>query len=130
MFYEVGLVYMCTRLVVNVTQFFISFYFIVTLRYVGLVSIAIVSLLVRKLVFAALALSHFLTPKMARWVCPFSVESGTFVYGAMGFTDKISNCIAILFIQITRQTLQDLPEQYGEFRRRFSASRKARHLFE
>ncbi|KAE9020687.1 hypothetical protein PF007_g4691 [Phytophthora fragariae] len=58
------------------------------------------------------------------------VESGTFVYGAMGFTDKISNCIAILFIQITRQTLQDLPEQYGEFRRRFSASRKARHLFE
>ncbi|KAE9241472.1 hypothetical protein PF004_g7031 [Phytophthora fragariae] len=125
MFYEVGLVYMCTRLVVNVTQFFISFYFIVTLRYVGLVSIAIVSLLVRKLVFAALALSHFLTPKMARWV-----ESGTFVYGAMGFTDKISNCIAILFIQITRQTLQDLPEQYGEFRRRFSASRKLRHLFE
>ncbi|KAE9148769.1 hypothetical protein PF005_g7251 [Phytophthora fragariae] len=81
MFYEVGLVYMCTRLVVNVTQFFISFYFIVTLRYVGLVSIAIVSLLVRKLVFAALALSHFLTPKMARWVCPFSVilSMGNFI---------------------------------------------------
>ncbi|KAE9133618.1 hypothetical protein PF007_g3256 [Phytophthora fragariae] len=168
MFYEVGLVYMCTRLVVNVTQVFISFYLIVTLD-MSASSIAIVPLLVYlsgflatfflrylneslgrtgsfalgvALIVVALVLSYFLTPETATWVYPFSVilgmgnsiimvtsvcltgdlvgnnvESGAFVYGAMSFTDKISNGIAILFIQNTRQTLQDLPEQDGEFLR-------------
>ncbi|EGZ22613.1 hypothetical protein PHYSODRAFT_558093 [Phytophthora sojae] len=168
MFYEVGLVYMCTRLVVNVTQVFISFYLIVTLD-MSATSIAIVPLLVylsgflatfflrylnealgrtgsfalgAALIVVALVLSYFLTPETATWVYPFSiilgmgnsiimvtsvcltgdlvgnnVESGAFVYGAMSFTDKISNGIAILFIQNTRQALQDLPEQDGEFLR-------------
>ncbi|POM63668.1 Glycoside-Pentoside-Hexuronide (GPH):Cation Symporter Family [Phytophthora palmivora] len=168
MFYEVGLVYMCTRLVVNVTQVFISFYLIVTLQ-MSATSIAIVPLLVylsgflatfflrylneslgrtgsfalgAGLIVVALVLSYFLTPETATWVYPFSivlgmgnsiimvtsvcltgdlvgnnVESGAFVYGAMSFTDKISNGIAILLIQNTRQQLQDLPEQDGEFLR-------------
>ncbi|KAH7482219.1 hypothetical protein PRIC1_008296 [Phytophthora ramorum] len=168
MFYEVGLVYMCTRLVVNVTQVFISFYLIVTLD-MSATSIAIVPLLVylagflatfflrylneslgrtgsfalgAGLIVIALALSFFLTPATANWVYPFSVilgmgnsiimvtsvcltgdlvgnnvESGAFVYGAMSFTDKISNGIAILFIQNERQKLQDLPDEDGEFLR-------------
>ncbi|GMF17596.1 unnamed protein product [Phytophthora lilii] len=168
MFYEVGLVYMCTRLVVNVTQVFISFYLIVTLQ-MSATSIAIVPLLVylsgflatfflrylneslgrtgsfalgAGLIVIALVLSYFLTPETATWVYPFSVilgmgnsiimvtsvcltgdlvgnniESGAFVYGAMSFTDKISNGVAILFIQNTRQQLQDLPEEDGEFLR-------------
>ncbi|OWZ13030.1 Glycoside-Pentoside-Hexuronide family transporter [Phytophthora megakarya] len=168
MFYEVGLVYMCTRLVVNITQVFISFYLIVTLQ-MSATSIAIVPLLVylsgflatfflrylneslgrtgsfalgAGLIVLALVLSYFLTPENATWVYPFSVvlgmgnsiimvtsvcltgdlvgnnvESGAFVYGAMSFTDKISNGIAILFIQNTREQLQDLPVQDGEFLR-------------
>lgn len=168
MFYEVGLVYMCTRLVVNVTQVFISFYLIVTLQ-MSATSIAIVPLLVylsgflatfflrylnealgrtgsfalgAALIVLALVLSYFLTPETATWVYPFSIilgmgnsiimvtsvclegdlvgnniESGAFVYGAMSFTDKISNGIAILFIQNERQKLQDLPDQDGEFLR-------------
>ncbi|KAL3670186.1 hypothetical protein V7S43_004501 [Phytophthora oleae] len=168
MFYEVGLVYMCTRLVVNITQVFISFYLIVTLQ-MSATSIAIVPLLVylsgflatfflrylnaslgrtgsfalgAALIVLALVLSYFLTPETATWVYPFSVilgmgnsiimvtsvcltgdlvgnniESGAFVYGSMSFTDKISNGIAILFIQNTRQQLQDLPDEDGEFLR-------------
>ncbi|RLN74059.1 hypothetical protein BBJ28_00000370 [Nothophytophthora sp. Chile5] len=168
MFYEVGVVYMCTRLVVNVTQVFISFYLIVTLQ-MSATSIAIVPLLVyisgflatfflRYLneslgrtgsfalgacfIVGALTLSYFLTPATAVWIYPFSIllgmgnsiimvtsvclegdlvgnniESGAFVYGAMSFTDKISNGIAILFIQNERQKLQDSPEADGEFLR-------------
>ncbi|KAG2529534.1 hypothetical protein JM16_002023 [Phytophthora kernoviae] len=168
MFYEVGMVYMCTRLVVNITQVFISFYLIVTLQ-MSATSIAIVPLLVylsgflatfflrylnealgrtgsfalgAGLIVVALVLSYFLTPETAIWIYPFSIvlgmgnsiimvtsvclegdlvgnniESGAFVYGAMSFTDKISNGIAILFIQNERQKLQDFPEEDGEFLR-------------
>ncbi|TMW60785.1 hypothetical protein Poli38472_000827 [Pythium oligandrum] len=168
MFYEVGMVYMCTRLVVNVTQVYISFYLIVTLK-MSATSIAIVPLLVyvsgflatfflrylnevmgrtgsftlgSALVVLALSLSYLLTPETATWIYAFSVilgmgnsiimvtsvclegdlvgnniESGAFVYGAMSFTDKISNGIAILFIQNEREKLQDLPVEDAEFLR-------------
>ncbi|TDH69058.1 hypothetical protein CCR75_004916 [Bremia lactucae] len=168
MFYEVGLAYMCTRLVVNVTQVFISFYLIVTLE-MSATSIAIIPLLVyvsgfmatfflrylnesfgrtgsfalgTGLVAGALALSYFLTPESATWIYPFSValgmgnsiimvtsvcltgdlvgnniESGAFVFGAMSFTDKISNGVAILVIQNMRQHLQNAPDEDGEFLR-------------
>lgn len=168
MFYEVGMVYMCTRLVVNVTQVFISFYLIVTLK-MSATSIAIVPLLVyvsgflatfflrymnevlgrtgsfnlgSALVIAALALSYVLTPETATWIYAFSivlgmgssiimvtsvclegdlvgnnVESGAFVYGAMSFTDKVSNGVAILLIQNEREKLQDSPLEDAEFLR-------------
>ncbi|CAI5729268.1 hypothetical protein KXD40_008573 [Peronospora effusa] len=168
MFYEVGVVYMCTRLVVNITQVFISFYLIVTLD-MSAISIAIVPLLVylsgflatfflrylneslgrtgsfalgAGMIVLALTLSYFLSAKTATWIYPFSiilgmgnsiimvtsvcltgdlvgnnVESGAFVYGAMSFTDKISNGIAILLIQNTRQQLQDLPNEDGMYLR-------------
>lgn len=168
MFYEVGVVYMCTRLVVNVTQVFISFYLIVTLK-MSATSIAIVPLLVyvsgflatffmrylnevwgrtgsfnlgSALVVVSLALCYSLTPETATWIYAFSVilgmgnsiimvtsvclegdlvgnniESGAFVYGAMSFTDKVSNGIAILLIQNEREKLQDFPIQDAEFLR-------------
>lgn len=168
MFYEVGMVYMCTRLVVNVTQVFISFYLIVTLK-MSATSIAIVPLLVyvsgflatfflrylneamgrtgsfmigSLLIILALMLCYVLTPETATWIYAFSVilgmgnsiimvtsvclegdlvgnnvESGAFVYGAMSFTDKISNGIAILLIQNEREKLQDLPLEDAEFLR-------------
>ncbi|TYZ65243.1 hypothetical protein PybrP1_012339 [[Pythium] brassicae (nom. inval.)] len=168
MFYEVGIVYMCTRLVVNVTQVFISFYLIVTLK-MSATSIAIVPLLVyvsgflatfflrymnevlgrtgsfvlgSALVAVSLALCYLLTPESATWIYAFSVilgmgnsiimvtsvclegdlvgnnvESGAFVYGAMSFTDKVSNGIAILLIQNEREKLQDSPLEDAEFLR-------------
>ncbi|KAF1320483.1 Glycoside-pentoside-hexuronide, partial [Globisporangium splendens] len=168
MFYEVGAVYMCTRLVVNVTQVFISFYLIVTLQ-MSATSIAIVPLLVyvsgflatffmrylnevwgrtgsftlgSALVVLSLTLCYVLTPETATWIYAFSIvlgmgnsiimvtsvclegdlvgnniESGAFVYGAMSFTDKISNGIAILLIQNEREKLQALPEEDAEFLR-------------
>jgi Na+/melibiose symporter-like transporter len=168
MFYEVGVVYMCTRLVVNVTQVFISFYLIVTLE-MSATSIAIVPLLVYVsgflatfflrylnevlgrtgsfslgciLIVVSLGLSYLLTPSTATWIYVFSailgvgnsiimvtsvclegdligsnIESGAFVYGAMSFTDKISNGIAILLIQNEREKLQNAPAEDAEFLR-------------
>ncbi|KAI9907117.1 hypothetical protein PsorP6_016256 [Peronosclerospora sorghi] len=71
-----------------------------------------------------LTLSYYLSPDTSLWIYPLSsilgmsnsiimvksvcltgdlvgthVESGAFVYGAMSFTDKISNGLTILFIQ-------------------------------
>ncbi|KAI9907049.1 hypothetical protein PsorP6_003097 [Peronosclerospora sorghi] len=89
-----------------------------------------------------LTLSYYLSPDTALWISPLSsilgmgdsiimvksicltgdlvgthVESGAFVYGAMSFTDKISNGLAILFIQNTRQQWQDVPQADGAFLR-------------
>ncbi|CEG45370.1 Predicted sugar transporter [Plasmopara halstedii] len=102
MFYQVGLVYMCTRLVVNITQVFISFYLIVTLQ-MSAMSIAIVPLLVylsgftatfflrylneslgrmgsfalgAGLIVVALVLSYFLAPETAKWIYLFSIVLG------------------------------------------------------
>ncbi|RHX99573.1 hypothetical protein DYB36_012616 [Aphanomyces astaci] len=160
MFYEVGMVYMCTRLTVNVTQVYIPFLLTVTLHMTA-TSIAIVPLLVyvsgvfsflatfllrwmnekmgREGTFAAggalvslsLGLTWLLTPETSGWIYLLSVllglgnsivmvtsvclegdlvgdscESGAFVYGAMSFTDKISNGIAVLWIQNQREAIQ------------------------
>ncbi|KAI9912980.1 hypothetical protein PsorP6_006626 [Peronosclerospora sorghi] len=167
-FYQVAIVYMCTRLIVNITQVFISFYLIVTLE-MSATSIAIVPLLVylsgffatfclRRLnesmgragsfalgagfIVLPLTVSYYLSPDTALWIYPLSsllgmgnsilmvtsvcltgdlvgthVESGAFVYGAMSFTDKISNGLAILCIQNTREQWQDVPLEDGAFLR-------------
>ncbi|KAF0684641.1 hypothetical protein As57867_023290, partial [Aphanomyces stellatus] len=41
-------------------------------------------------------------------------ESGAFVYGAMSFTDKISNGIAVLLIENCREALTGQPVADGE----------------
>ncbi|KAF0726233.1 hypothetical protein Ae201684P_001310 [Aphanomyces euteiches] len=156
MFYEVGMVYMCTRLTVNVTQVYIPFLLTVTLD-MSATSIAIVPMLVyvsgflatfpmrwmnaslgregtfvcgAVLIVLSLGLSWFLTQETASWIYLLSVllgfgnsiimvtsvclegdlvgdncESGAFVYGAMSFTDKISNGIAVLLIQNQRESI-------------------------
>ncbi|EQC25396.1 hypothetical protein SDRG_16723 [Saprolegnia diclina VS20] len=156
MFYEVGMVYMCTRLSVNVTQVYIPFFLTISLH-MNAASMAIVPLLVylsgfvatfgmrymndrmgREGTFAfgtglmvlSLIASWYLTIETSHWIYPLSTllgfgqsvvmvtsvclegdlvgdqnESGAFVYGAMSFTDKISNGIAVLLIQNARQAL-------------------------
>jgi Na+/melibiose symporter-like transporter len=94
------------------------------------------------LIVVSLGLSYLLTPSTATWIYVFSailgvgnsiimvtsvclegdligsnIESGAFVYGAMSFTDKISNGIAILLIQNEREKLQNAPAEDAEFLR-------------
>lgn len=169
MFYEVGLAYMCTRLVVNMTQVYIPLYLIVTLH-MDATSIALVPLLVylsgflatitirplnqklgragsfnvgSTLIVIALTLSYFLGPASAKWIYLVSVilgignsvlmvcsvclegdlvgtnvESGAFVYGAMSFTDKVSNGIAILLIQNKREETEYFPHKDSDLLRK------------
>nr|CCA24639.1 GlycosidePentosideHexuronide (GPH):Cation Symporter Family putative [Albugo laibachii Nc14] len=169
MFYKVGLAYMCTRLVVNMTQVYIPLYLIVTLH-MGATSIALVPLVVylsgfiatiaigplkqklgragsfnvgSALIVIALTFSYFLEPSSAKWIYLVSVilgignsvlmvcsvclegdlvgtnvESGAFVYGAMSFTDKVSNGIAILFIQNKREETVFFPSRDADLLRK------------
>ncbi|KAI9909700.1 hypothetical protein PsorP6_015170 [Peronosclerospora sorghi] len=163
-FYQVAIVYMFTRRIVNIIQF----YPIVTLE-MSATSIVIVPLLVYLSGFVAtfflrqlnesmgragsfalgagfivllLTFSYYLSPDTALWIYPLSrildmsnsismvksvcltgdlvgthVESGAFVYDAMTFTDKISNGLAILFIQNTRKQWQYMPQADDAFLR-------------
>ncbi|KAH9124613.1 hypothetical protein AeMF1_004631, partial [Aphanomyces euteiches] len=90
------------------------------------------------LIVLSLGLSWFLTQETASWIYLLSVllgfgnsiimvtsvclegdlvgdncESGAFVYGAMSFTDKISNGIAVLLIQNQRESISAAED--GEF---------------
>ncbi|KAI9920588.1 hypothetical protein PsorP6_000065 [Peronosclerospora sorghi] len=72
-FYQVAIVYMCTRLIVNITQAFLSFYLIVTLE-MSATSIAIVPLLVY--------LSGFVATFCLRRLNESIVRAGSFALGA------------------------------------------------
>ncbi|OQR81890.1 Glycoside-Pentoside-Hexuronide (GPH):Cation Symporter Family [Thraustotheca clavata] len=156
MFYEVGLIYMCTRLSINVTQVYIPFFLTISLH-MSASSMAIVPLLVYLSGFVATFGMRYMNDRMGRegtfafgtilmvlsliatWyltietsylIYPLSTllgfgqsvvmvtsvclegdlvgdqnESGAFVYGAMSFTDKISNGVAVLLIQNARQAI-------------------------
>ncbi|KAI9916411.1 hypothetical protein PsorP6_017879 [Peronosclerospora sorghi] len=71
--YQVGIVYMCTRLIVNITQVFLSFYLIVTLE-MSATSITIVPLLVYLSGFVAIFCLRRLNESMGR--------AGSFALGA------------------------------------------------
>ncbi|XP_046543115.1 major facilitator superfamily domain-containing protein 12-like isoform X1 [Haliotis rubra] len=150
-FFQVGVLYMCTRLYVNLSQVYLPMYLVETLS-LDKTNIAIVPLVVyvtgfftslvmkpvnhlvgRKvtyiigIVFAvgSCVWIHFITSASAMQVFGVAVlmgvggttmlitslamtadlignntESGAFVYGAMSFTDKLSNGIAIEIIQL------------------------------
>ena len=149
-FYRVGWVYMCTRVVVNVSQVFLVFYVLDTLMmsrlhittvpctvYVSSFVAALVmkrlnASLGRKVITAvgtlfcmlALILLYFLTPATAGLIYIPAIllglgngtvtvqatqleadligrktEHGAFVYGAMSFTDKLANGIALFALQ-------------------------------
>lgn len=165
-FYQVGLTYMFTRLVVNVSQIYVPFFITLTLD-MDSTSVAIIPLLMylasliatllmkrlnswlgRKLALfvgsvgciIACAICLFLTDSSAVWMYPVSIllgagnaiimvtsismeadmignntESGAFVYGALSFTDKLSNGIVVLIIQIIEERTAD--EDKNEFYR-------------
>ena len=149
-FYRVGWVYMCTRVVVNVSQVFLVFYVLDTLMmdrlhittvpctvYVSSFVAALVmkrlnATLGRKVITAvgtmfctlALIILYFLTPTTAALIYIPAIllgigngtvtvqatqleadligrktEHGAFVYGAMSFTDKLANGIALFALQ-------------------------------
>ncbi|XP_012677025.2 major facilitator superfamily domain-containing protein 12 [Clupea harengus] len=148
-FYQVALLYMCTRLIVNLSQTYISMYltnslmlpkkFIATIPLVMYVSGFVSSLvmkpvskliginmtyLVGLLLILAFALWVLLDTSMGTRIYGGAVllgsgstiilvmslsltanligeqtQSGAFVYGAMSFTDKVANGIAVMLIQ-------------------------------
>eukprot|EP00753_Platysulcus_tardus_P015246 PLAT4940.3.p2 GENE.PLAT4940.3~~PLAT4940.3.p2 ORF type:complete len:612 (+),score=198.54 PLAT4940.3:1294-3129(+) len=163
-FYLVGVNYMCTRLLVNISQVYVPFYVVQTLS-MNRQSLALVPLIIyvasfvattlmgrysagcgRRsayflgglLVLAACAAFYMLQPETANWMYVASIslglgnaivmvssvqmeadmigkntESGAFVYGAMSFTDKLSNGIGIVVIQFMRTPLT--ARQQGPF---------------
>ena len=149
-FYKVGVVYMCSRLVVNVSQVFLAFYVLDTLQMPRLfitivpcvvyLSSFLAALVMRRLnksfgrkavtslgtlfCIVALCLLFVLQPESAHLVYIPAVllgvgngvitvmstqleadligrktEHGAFVYGALSFTDKMANGIALFFLQ-------------------------------
>ncbi|XP_071086621.1 major facilitator superfamily domain-containing protein 12-like isoform X1 [Haliotis cracherodii] len=150
-FFQVGVLYMCTRLYVNLSQVYLPMYLVETLQ-LNKTNIAIVPLIVyvcgfftslvmkpvnkllgRKVtyiigvVFAvgSCVWIHFITSSSTMQVFGAAVlmgiggttmlitslamtadligdntESGAFVYGAMSFTDKLSNGVAVEIIQL------------------------------
>ncbi|KAJ7365907.1 hypothetical protein OS493_002637 [Desmophyllum pertusum] len=128
-FYQVAILYMCTRLIVNITQVYIPMYTLETLS-LSKDNIAKIPLVV----YISGFLSTFLTKPLNKCygrkhqytsaygaaallgvggstllitaltmladLIGENVETGAFVYGAMSFTDKLSNGIAVQLIQI------------------------------
>ncbi|XP_078315896.1 major facilitator superfamily domain-containing protein 12-like [Crassostrea virginica] len=166
-FYQVAMVYMCTRLFVNVSQIYLPLYVTETLElpkdsvaifplivyvsgFVASVGMRPVnSLLGRKATYAlglmfgigACVWIYFLNDNNAKQVygavvllglggstmlvtslamtsdlIANNVESGAFVYGAMSFTDKLSNGIAVVLIQHMHPCISCCPSCKGYYR--------------
>ncbi|KAL7386940.1 hypothetical protein ABVT39_015954 [Epinephelus coioides] len=148
-FYQVALLYMSTRLMVNLSQTYISMYLINTLglpkKFIATIPLVMyvsgflssfimkpVSKLIGKcltyfiglLLIMAFSYWVLLDDKMGQWVYGPAVllgagsatilvislsmtaelignqtQSGAFVYGAMSFTDKVANGVAVMIIQ-------------------------------
>lgn len=148
-FYQVAGIYMCTRLMVNVSQVYVPLYVTDTLQlnkdYVALIPLVIYisgfvsSLIIKPLNrFLGRKMAFFLSAVLVLGACDWilvgdvgkqvfgiaillgsggsmalvtslsmtadlinqNTESGAFVYGAMSFTDKLSNGLAVLVIQL------------------------------
>ncbi|XP_048732861.2 major facilitator superfamily domain-containing protein 12-like isoform X2 [Ostrea edulis] len=166
-FYQIAMVYMCTRLFVNVSQIYLPLYVTETLKlpkdsvaicplivyvsgfFASLAMRPINSKLGRKatyivgLVFGIGACSwiYFLNEHNAKQVygavvllglggstmlvtslamtsdlIACNVESGAFVYGAMSFTDKLSNGVAVVLIQHLHPCVACCPSCKGYYR--------------
>ncbi|XP_076832807.1 major facilitator superfamily domain-containing protein 12a isoform X2 [Brachyhypopomus gauderio] len=91
-FYQVAVVYMCTRLIVNLSQTYISMYLTNTL-------------LLPKNYIATIPLVMYVSGFISSFIMkPFSkligkCQSSAFVYGAMSFTDKVANGLGVIIIQ-------------------------------
>ncbi|XP_030258778.1 major facilitator superfamily domain-containing protein 12-like isoform X3 [Sparus aurata] len=91
-FYQVALLYMSTRLIVNLSQTYISMYLINTL---GLPKKFIAT--IPLVMYLSGFLSSFIMKPLSKLIG--KCQSGAFVYGAMSFTDKLANGVAVMIIQ-------------------------------
>ncbi|XP_053293171.1 major facilitator superfamily domain-containing protein 12 isoform X2 [Pleuronectes platessa] len=91
-FYQVALLYMSTRLIVNLSQTYISMYLINTLglhkKFIATIPLVI---------YMSGFLSSFIMKPLTKLIG--KCQSGAFVYGAMSFTDKLANGVAVMIIQ-------------------------------
>ncbi|XP_076336067.1 major facilitator superfamily domain-containing protein 12-like isoform X2 [Tachypleus tridentatus] len=91
-FYQIGLLYMGTRLYVNLSQVYTPLYLQDSLK-LETQSIAIIPLVIYVSGFLSSLFVTFINRKLG------SKSSGAFVFGAMSFLDKLSNGLAVLIIQ-------------------------------
>ncbi|XP_074934079.1 major facilitator superfamily domain-containing protein 12 isoform X4 [Phalacrocorax aristotelis] len=91
-FYQVAVLYMATRLIVNLSQTYIAMYLTNSLglskKYIATIPLVM---------YISGFLSSFLMKPVNKWIG--RNHSGAFVYGAMSFTDKMANGLAVMVIQ-------------------------------
>ncbi|XP_071655737.1 major facilitator superfamily domain-containing protein 12 isoform X2 [Patagioenas fasciata] len=91
-FYQVAVLYMLTRLIVNLSQTYIAMYLTNSLmlhkKYIATIPLVM---------YISGFLSSFLMKPVNKWIG--RNHSGAFVYGAMSFTDKMANGLAVMAIQ-------------------------------
>ncbi|XP_065555947.1 major facilitator superfamily domain-containing protein 12 isoform X2 [Lathamus discolor] len=91
-FYQVAVLYMSTRLIVNLSQAYIAMYLTNSLmlskKYIATIPLVM---------YVSGFLSSFLMKPVNKWLG--RNHSSAFVYGAMSFTDKMANGLAVMAIQ-------------------------------
>ncbi|XP_063771403.1 major facilitator superfamily domain-containing protein 12 isoform X3 [Pseudophryne corroboree] len=91
-FYQVAVLYMCTRLIVNLSQTYIAVYLTNSLHlpknYIATIPLVM---------YVSGFVSSFLMKPINK--CMGRNHSAAFVYGAMSFTDKVANGLAVVLIQ-------------------------------
>ncbi|KAM6235866.1 major facilitator superfamily domain-containing protein 12 isoform 3-T3 [Porphyrio hochstetteri] len=91
-FYQVAVLYMSTRLIVNLSQTYIAMYLTNSLllpkKYIATIPLVM---------YISGFLSSFLMKPVNQWIG--RNHSSAFVYGAMSFTDKMANGLAVMVIQ-------------------------------
>ncbi|XP_064325346.1 major facilitator superfamily domain-containing protein 12 isoform X4 [Phalacrocorax carbo] len=91
-FYQVAVLYMSTRLIINLSQTYIAMYLTNSLllpkKYIATIPLVM---------YISGFLSSFLMKPVNKWIG--RNHSGAFVYGAMSFTDKMANGLAVMAIQ-------------------------------
>ncbi|XP_042628034.1 major facilitator superfamily domain-containing protein 12-like isoform X2 [Cyprinus carpio] len=91
-FYQVAVLYMSTRLIVNLSQTYISMYLTYTLllpkKYIATIPLVM---------FLSGFASSFIMKPLSKLIG--KCQSGAFVYGAMSFTDKVANGLGVMIIQ-------------------------------
>ncbi|XP_072338131.1 major facilitator superfamily domain-containing protein 12-like isoform X2 [Scyliorhinus torazame] len=91
-FYHVAFIYMCTRLIINLSQTYIAMYVTYTLKlpknYIAMIPLVM---------YISGFLSSFLMKPVNRYFG--RNQSGAFVYGSMSFTDKVANGLGVIIIQ-------------------------------
>ncbi|CAG5863765.1 unnamed protein product [Menidia menidia] len=91
-FYQMAFLYMCTRLIVNLSQTYISVY----LTYSLMLSKNFIAIIPLVTYISGFACSLAMKP-VSRLIG--ISQSGAFVYGSMSLTDKVANGVGVMLIQ-------------------------------